>query len=99
MSLVDKLTSMFSSKEQRDVAAAGAGMLALLAGRKLTAIALFSKGFMGLEKSWRERHPEFTGSFADRWNEALKFYESTHREPTNRKLHVVGIPFIVAGTV
>ena len=73
-------------------------MLALLAGRKLTALALFAKGFAGVEKKWRENHPDFQGGFAERWDEALRFYEETHREPTNRKLHIIGIPFIVAGT-
>ncbi len=97
MSILDKLGALVPP-ERREVVTAGAGMVALLAGRKLTALALFGKGFAGLERQWREKHPEFQGGFADRWNEALKFYEATHQEPMNRKLHIVGIPFIVAGT-
>ena len=98
MGLFDRLGELIPP-DKRDVAAAGAGMLALLAGRKLTALALFGKGFAGLERKWRENHPDFEGGFAERWDAALKFYDETHREPTNRKLHVVGIPFIVAGAV
>jgi hypothetical protein len=86
-----------SFKENRDVVAAGAGMLALLAGRKLTALALFGKGFSGLEKKWRANHSDFQGDCAERWDEALRFYGETHRDPVNRKLHIIGIPFIVAG--
>jgi hypothetical protein len=97
MSLLDKLNT-FLPADKRDVVTAGAGMVALLAGRKLTALALFGKGMAGLERTWREKHPDFAGGLTDRWDEALKFYEATHRDPTNRKLHIVGIPFIVAGT-
>jgi hypothetical protein len=85
--------------DKRHVIAAGGGMVALLAGRKLTAVALFGYGLAGLERQWRAKHPEFKGGFGERWQEALRFYGETHQEPTNRKLHIIGIPFIVAGTV
>jgi hypothetical protein len=74
-------------------------MLALLAGRKLSALTMFGKGMHGLEKAWREAHPEFEGGLQARWQLALDFYEATHKDATNRKLHIVGIPFIVGGTV
>jgi len=90
---------MMSLWEKRHVIAAGGGMVALLAGGKLSAMALFGYGLVGLERQWRARHPDFKGDFKDRWQEALRFYEETHQEPTNRKLHIIGIPFIVAGTV
>jgi hypothetical protein len=97
-SVLEKLTALVP-EDKRDVFAAGAGMLALLGGRKIVAMALFGSGMAGLEKKWRERHPDFSGSLEERWAEALKFYEATHQEPTNRKLHIIGIPMIVGGTV
>lgn len=82
-----------------DLACTAGGMLSLLAGGKFTALGLFAKGLTGLEKKWRNNHPDFDGSASSRWKEAIEFYDKTHREPTNRKLHKVGIPMILGGTV
>ena len=72
---------------------------ALLSGQKLTALALFGRGFAGLERAWRDAHPDFEGGLDARWQEAISFYTETHQEPTNKKLHVIGIPMILGGTV
>lgn len=85
--------------EKRDQAFAAAGGAALLTGQKLTALALFGRGVYGLEKQWRAKHPEFTGDFNDRWRAATSFYEQTHQDPTNRALHMAGIPLILGGAI
>jgi hypothetical protein len=74
-----------------------AGMGALCAGFKKTALSLFGAGVQMLEKDWRTRHPEFAGNASDRWQESLTFYRQTHQHPTNRTLHLIGIPLIVGG--
>ena len=83
--------------EKRDQALAAAGGAALLTGQKLTAIMMFSKGVSGLERKWRANHPEFKGGLPERWAAARSFYEQTHQDPTNRLLHMAGIPLIVGG--
>lgn len=75
------------------------GMGALMMGRKREGLALFARGVWGLEKGWREKHPDFDGSLKQRWASALSFYEQTHRNHTNRWLHMVGIPMIASGAV
>jgi hypothetical protein len=97
--MLDKIRSFLDSEKNRNVALAAGGMLALLAGRKVTALGLFAKGFQGLEKVWRQEHPDFDGDLKARWERALEFYDQTHKDAANRKLHIVGIPFIVAGAV
>ena len=89
----------FVPEEKRDQAMAVAGGAALLSGQKFTAIVMLSRGASGLEKKWRVRHPEFNGTFQQRWDAATSFYEQTHRNPTNRVLHMVGIPLIVGGAM
>ena len=79
------------------VALSVAGMTALCAGFKLAALSLFGAGVRMLEKDWRARHPEFTGDAAERWQASLAFYRDTHQNPTNRTLHLIGIPLIVGG--
>lgn len=74
-----------------------AGMATLLTGNKLASLSMFARGVALLERGWRERHPEFTGGFKERVAESVRFYEETHRHPTNRLLHQVGIPMIVGG--
>ena len=86
-------------EDKRDVAAAAGGMLALMMGRKVTALALFASGARGLERRWRHAHPDFEGGLKERWQHAITFYEETHQEPTNRLLHQIGIPMIVGGAV
>lgn len=97
--LKDMLTKVVTDRKARDIAFAVGGMGALAAGGKLSALALFAKGVQGLEATWREKHPEFTGGFGERWRKAAEFYEATHQNPTNRVLHMVGIPMIVGGAV
>ena len=75
------------------------GMGMLLTGRKMTALAVFGKGFLELEAQWRERHPEVPDTMQARWEAALAFYDETHQDPTNRLLHQIGIPMIVGGAV
>jgi hypothetical protein len=71
----------------------------LLAGRKLSALAMFARGAWGLEQEWRAKNPEVASGFGARWDASTKFYEQTHQNPTNRLLHVIGIPMIVGGTL
>lgn len=101
MAMLSKVSGLLAlvPEDKRDVALAGAGMAALLAGNKVTGVALFAKGAIGLEKQWRAKHPEFKGGMAERWQAATDFYEQTHAHPMNRKLHMAGIPLIVGGTV
>lgn len=75
------------------------GMVALFAGRRAMGLGLFSQGLSVLERGWRKAHPEFQGTFAERWKLAEQFYDKTHQHKTNRMLHMVGIPFIVGGAV
>ncbi len=81
------------------VALAVAGMGALCAGFRLSALSLFGAGIRQLEKDWRERHPDFRGGAAERWQASLAFYRATHQNPKNRTLHLVGIPLILGGAV
>ena len=94
--LLDRLSSMFT-KKNRNVASAAGGMLALLTGQKIAGLAMFAKGLHGLEQEWRKDHPEFEGGFEARWDQAIAFYEHTHENDVNRKLHIIGIPMIVGG--
>ncbi len=73
------------------------GMATLLSGNRLAALTMFARGVAQLERAWRERNPEFQGGFKERVAESVRFYEETHQHPVNRKLHVVGIPMILAG--
>lgn len=73
------------------------GMSTLLTGQKGAALAMFARGFGQLERYWREQHPEFKGDFKARVAESIRFYESTHQNPVNRQLHLIGIPMIVGG--
>ncbi len=86
------------AKEEKSGSAwAVSGMVALLAGRKVAGLGMFARGLAVLEQGWRDRHPNFEGGLAERWEAATEFYEATHRNKTNRWLHMAGIPFIVAG--
>lgn len=94
--MLTKLIDHLSVKKNRDLACTGLGMVSLVAGQKLAGLALFAKGFAGLEEEWR-RVNAFEGSAQERWQHAVAFYEATHQDPVNRALHVVGIPIIMAG--
>ena len=95
--MIDTLLSFIPSAKKRNVAYAGAGMLGVLAGQKITGLALFAKGLHGLEQEWRKAHPEFEGGVVARWDKAIEFYEATHENGVNRRLHIIGIPMIVGG--
>jgi len=86
-----------SSTATLGVALSAAGMGALCAGFKLTALSLFGAGVELLERDWRARHPEFVGNAGERWQASLSFYRETHRNGTNRTLHLIGIPLILGG--
>lgn len=79
------------------VALSVAGMGALCAGFKLSALSLFGAGVRLLEKDWRARHPDFQGNASERWQASLSFYRDTHQNGTNRTLHLIGIPLILGG--
>jgi hypothetical protein len=98
--VLEKLINALTEEKQRNVAFVVTGMGSLLVGNKLGGLALFAKGALGLEKHWNEAHPDHKasgGGIVERWNRAIHFYESTHMNDTNRKLHIVGIPMIVGG--
>jgi hypothetical protein len=82
----------------RSLVQAGLGVGSVLFGRKVVGLSMFGKGLWNLEKEWRKEHPEFRGGFAERWQRAIEFYEDTHKDPVNRKLHIIGIPMILGGT-
>ncbi len=73
------------------------GMATLLTGQKASALTMFARGVALLERSWRERNPDFEGGIKERVAESVRFYEENHRHPTNRRLHQIGIPMIVGG--
>lgn len=91
-----KFLSGLKVQKNRDLACVAAGMGALMAGGKLTGLALFTKGIVGLEQEWRRKR-DFTGTWSERFERAAAFYEGTHQDPTNRVLHKIGIPMIVGG--
>lgn len=86
-----------SSAATLGVALTVAGMGALCAGFKKSALTLFGAGVRLLEKDWRARHPDFEGDGGERWQRSLAFYRDTHQNGTNRTLHLIGIPLIVGG--
>jgi hypothetical protein len=98
MSLLESALSRIADRKVRGQVCAAAGMVSLVTGNKLTALGLFTAGLRDLEAEWRAAHPDFQGGAQERWRAAIEFYEKTHAEPTNRALHVVGIPIIVGGT-
>lgn len=75
------------------------GMALVLAGKKKQGLLLFGHGFYGLEKAYRYNHPRLEPGLKARWNEAVRFYDETHQEDTNRFLHRWGIPVILLGAV
>lgn len=86
------------AKEEKSGSAwAVSGMVALFSGRKMAGLGMFARGLAALEQGWRQKHPDFNGGFAERWEAATEFYEATHRNKVNRVLHMTGIPLIVGG--
>lgn len=96
--MLKSLLSNITQPKTRYLAMTVGGMGALLIGRRMTGASLFVSGLVGLEKQWREDN-QFSGTWAERWEHSLRFYESTHANETNRVLHMAGIPIIVASTV
>jgi hypothetical protein len=84
---------------KRNTIALLGGMGALMMGRKRAGLSMFARGVWGLEKGWRQNHPDFDGSLKQRWALSVAFYEKTHQDEKNRWLHMVGIPMIVGGAV
>lgn len=95
--MLGKLLSVVTEERKRDLALTGLGMASLVAGLGPLAAVPFGLGVRGVEKQWRRKHA-FTGTFEQRWAHSVKFYEATHQHPVNRALHVIGTPFILAGT-
>lgn len=98
MPKLSDVLSLIPDKKTRDLVTTAGGMVLLLGGRKVLALGTFAKGLKGLEEEWREVN-DFDGTLVERWERAVAFYEETHQDPTNRKLHVIGIPIIVGGAV
>jgi hypothetical protein len=78
---------------------ATASMATLCLGFKVPALCLFAVGVFQIERDWRARHAAFRGGIGARWRCAVDFYAATHQEPTNRLLHIIGIPLIVGGAL
>ena len=93
---MDLLSERLDRRTRGMVLTVGAGA-ALLGGRKLSALGMLGQGLRDIEAEWREKHPDFEGGWRERWRWSIEYYEATHKDPTNRKLHVVGIPIIVGG--
>ena len=96
-SWLDKAADVAFGEDRADLAKVTAGGVLLMLGGKATPLYLVHSGLRGLEEDWRARHA-FDGTLAERWAHATQFYESTHRDDTNRILHMIGIPMIVGGT-
>jgi hypothetical protein len=96
--MIDKVLGMLSDRKSRGLALAATGMGALMVGCKIGGLGLFGRGFVDLERQWREDNV-FQGDWRQRWDRSITFYEETHRNPTNRALHIAGIPLILGGAV
>lgn len=94
-----KLTRILTEEKTRSLALLAGGAASLMAGGKLTPIALFLSGMKGLEDEWRAAHPEFEGGLGERFEVAIAHYDATHQHPTNRLLHTIGIPMALGGFV
>jgi hypothetical protein len=97
--MLEDVLSAIQDSRHRDVALAVGAMGALAAGAKLPALVMFAAGARGLERSWREAHPEFSGGWRERWQMAALRYDETHQNRVNRLLHMAGIPMIVGGAL
>jgi hypothetical protein len=96
--MIRKTLDKLADPDTRAIAWTVGGMAALTLGApRLPALGAFAKGARMLEEGWRRRHPRFQGGLRERWKKAETFYEGTHQDPTNRALHIVGIPMIVGG--
>ncbi len=89
--------SFWSDAKKRDTTLMLGGMGSLVFGTGPLAYAAFAFGARGAERTYRAKH-DFDGTFSERWARAITFYEGTHQDSKNRAMHLVGMPFIVAGT-
>lgn len=96
--MLQKVIDRVLTGKTRHTAYVFGGMASVLAGKTQPGLAMFGKGVVGLERAWRDAHPDFKGGPVERWREAIRFYEQTHQSTGNRWLHIVGIPMIVGGT-
>jgi len=96
--MLQKVIDRVRTGKARHTAYVFGGMANGFAGKRQPGLAMFGKGIIGLERAWRESHPDFEGGPVDRWREAIRFYEQTHQSAGKRWLHIVGIPMIVGGT-
>jgi hypothetical protein len=95
--MLKKALGKIVSPKTRNIALAAGGMGALLVGRKASAVTMFASGIAGLEKIYREEN-DFEGTWFERYERSIAFYEETHSNETNRWLHIVGIPIIASST-
>ena len=96
--MLNDLLKLLPDENSRNIALTASGMAALLMGSNTLGLTLFGKGIIGLEEDWRRLHPQFKGGFTERLKHAAEYYEETHKNSTNRILHVIGIPMIIGGT-
>lgn len=75
------------------------GMLLLLFGKKFEGLAIFAKGAYDLEKVYKSENPELEPGLKNRLDKSIEFYENTHKDKTNRVLHIAGIPLILGGAI
>lgn len=94
-----ELTEIITSKKKRSLALLAGGAASLMAGGKVTPVALMLAGMKGLEDEWRAANPEFRGSLKERFDLAIEHYDATHQHEINRALHTIGIPLALGGFV
>ena len=95
--MFSRLKKLFTDESKRDLALTAGGMGALALGAGPFAALPFGLGIRGLEKQYRAKH-DFEGTFSERWARSIKFYDGTHQDAMNKACHLVGMPFIVAGS-
>ena len=95
--MISRLIGLIPDGPSKDTGMLVGGMAALLGGNRVLGVTLFGRGLYQTELRWRTRHPEFKGSFHDRWQLALAHYDQTHQDSINRGLHLVGVPMVVVG--
>ncbi len=97
--MISRLIGLIPEGQSKDTGMLVGGMAALLSGNRVLGVSLVGRGLYQTELRWRARHPEFKGSFRDRWQLALDHYDQTHQDTINRGLHLIGVPMVVGGAV
>lgn len=92
------LAATLTDPKTRALAMTGLGIGAIMLGRRKSGVSLFTTGIVGMEKQWRADNA-FEGTWPERWERSIRFYEDTHSDNANRYLHMAGIPIIVTGTI